>query len=52
MSTAISGTELEKLQALAAVDKHSWLNTAAWLGIAAVLAWAWQGAEILSLIHI
>ena len=46
MSSAITRTELEKMQALAAVNKHSSLHTAAWLGIAAVLAWAWQGAEI------
>ena len=46
MSTAASGTALEKLQAMAAVDRHSWLSTAIWLGVAGVLAWAWQGAEI------
>jgi phosphonate transport system permease protein len=44
MSTAVS--DLEKLHALAAVNKHSWLSTGVWLMVAAVLAWAWQGAEI------
>jgi phosphonate transport system permease protein len=46
MSTAVSRTELEKLQTLAAVEGHSWLRTAVWLGAAGLLAWAWQGAEI------
>jgi len=51
MSTADS--ELEKLHTLAAVNKHSWLSTGVWMLIAAVLAWAWEGAEIrpLALIH-
>lgn len=46
MRTAFSREELEKMQALAASGTYSWLNTAVWFGIAAVLAWAWQGAEI------
>lgn len=44
MSTTVS--DLENLHALAAVNKHSWLSTGVWLMVAAVLAWAWQGAEI------
>ena len=46
MRSAFSREELEKMQAVAAGGTYSWLNTAAWFGIAAVLAWAWQGAEI------
>jgi phosphonate transport system permease protein len=46
MSTAVLSPEMEKLHQLAARQKSSVWTYLIWLGVAAVLAWAWQGAEI------
>jgi phosphonate transport system permease protein len=46
MSTAVLSPEMEKLHQQAALKKSSVWTYLIWLGVAAVLAWAWQGAEI------
>ncbi len=46
MSTAVLSPEMEKLHQQAALQKSSTWTYLIWLGVAAVLAWAWQGAEI------
>lgn len=46
MSTAVSSTELDKLHQLSAQKKSQGLTYLVWLGVACVMAWAWQGAEI------
>ncbi len=46
MSQAAISPELEKLHQMAALQKSSVWTYLIWLGVAGVLAWAWQGAEI------
>lgn len=46
MSNATFSPDLEHLRQLAALQKSSVWTYLIWLGVALVLAWAWQGAEI------
>lgn len=46
MSTTFSSTELDKLHQLSAQRKNQGLTYLVWLGVACIMAWAWQGAEI------
>ncbi|MEY4695200.1 MAG: Phosphate-import permease protein PhnE, partial [Pseudomonadota bacterium] len=46
MSQAAISPELEKLHQMAALQKSSVWTYLIWLGVAGILAWAWQGAEI------
>lgn len=46
MSTAVLSPVMETLRQQAALQKSSAWTYLIWLGVAAFLAWAWQGAEI------
>lgn len=46
MSTATAPIQLTHLHEMAALKKSSPWTYLVWLGVAGVLAWAWQGAEI------
>lgn len=46
MSATFSSTELDKLHQLSAQRKNQGLTYLVWLGVACIMAWAWQGAEI------
>jgi phosphonate transport system permease protein len=45
-AAGVAGAELQRLLNQASSSRSGWSRKVAWLGVIAVLAWAWQGAEI------
>lgn len=45
-ATSPSAESLARVRARAAAERPGWMHYVLWAGIVALLAWAWQGAEI------